>query len=113
MGLICPDDQLCCTQASQGEYEPRPVRAKASTSQGECVAGEGYHPADVSSFCLVRLSSIRIYFSGSFLVEGPVVIVIAREDSRVPDITQYSAHAVLAIKPSKILCIAQMRWLCF
>ena len=29
LGLIFPDDQLCCTQASQGE----------------CVAGEGYHPA--------------------------------------------------------------------
>ena len=40
VGLISPDDQLCCTQASQGD----------------CVAGEGYHPADVSCFCLVRLS---------------------------------------------------------
>ena len=42
IGLIYCDDQLCCTQASQCE----------------CVAGEGYPPVDVSSFCLVRLSSI-------------------------------------------------------
>ena len=46
-GIISPDDQLCCTQASQGER----------------VAGEGYHPVDVSSFCLLRLSSILVYFS--------------------------------------------------
>ena len=44
VGLISPDDQLCCTQASQGD----------------CVAGEGYHPADVPSFCLLRLSSILV-----------------------------------------------------
>ena len=53
IGLISPD-QLCRTQSSQGE----------------CVAGQGYHPADVSSFCLVRLSSNLVYFFGSSFVSG-------------------------------------------
>ena len=56
---ISLDDQLCSAQASQGE----------------CVAGEGCHPVDLSSFCLVRLFSIMVYFSGlrSSLVEVPGV----------------------------------------
>ena len=51
IGLISPH-QLRCTQASQGD----------------CVAGQGYHPADVLSFGLVRLSSNLVYFFGSSFV---------------------------------------------
>ena len=67
LGLISLD-QLRCTQVSQGE----------------CVAGKGYHPADVSSIGLVRLSSNLVYFfrslfvsrRGSGRLEPPLVVVI-------------------------------------
>ena len=67
MGLISPD-QLGGTQASRGE----------------CVAGPGYHPADVSSLCLVRLSSNLVYFFGSSFIsrqgsgrlEPPLLVAI-------------------------------------
>ena len=48
-------DQLCSTQASKGE----------------CVAGEGYHPAGVSSLCLVRpLPSGLLLWSSSISHRG-------------------------------------------
>ena len=72
-------------------------------SQGECVAGQGYHPADVSSLCLVRLSSNLVYFFGSSFasrrgsgrLEPPLLVAIltisrcsqpAETNNQVPEV---------------------------